>query len=74
MVLRVRMQQAQNLLLDSRLRIKEIAARTGYASQHEFARAFKRHTGMAASVWRQRPFDNPGQPLPANPQAGGDDC
>ena len=49
MVLRVRMQQAQNLLLDSRLSIKEIAARTGYAGQHEFARAFKKHTGMAAS-------------------------
>ncbi|MGO8699102.1 MAG: helix-turn-helix domain-containing protein [Limisphaerales bacterium] len=66
MILRVRMQQAQNLLLDSRLSIKEIAARTGYAGQHEFARAFKKHTGMAASEWRQRPFDKPESPAIGN--------
>lgn len=66
MILRVRMQQAQNLLLDSRLNIKEIATRTGYSGQHEFARAFKKHTGMAASEWRQRPFDKPETPPTGN--------
>jgi len=50
------MQHAQNLLLESGLSIKEIAARTGYARQHEFARAFRQRVGLTPSEWRRSPF------------------
>jgi hypothetical protein len=56
MLLRLRMQHAKNLLLDSPLSIKEVAARCGYARQHEFTRAFRQHFGRAPSQWRASPF------------------
>lgn len=49
---RLRMHQAKNLLLESSLSVKEIAARTGYGRQHEFARAFKKQFGVSPSEWR----------------------
>lgn len=60
MILRLRMQFAKNLLLESGLSIKEIAVRTGYARQHEFARMFHKHVGVAPSRWRRNPFLAPG--------------
>jgi hypothetical protein len=60
MILRLRMQFAKNLLLESGLSIKEIAARAGYARQHEFARTFHKHVGVAPSQWRRNPFLVPG--------------
>lgn len=56
MMLRLRIQHAKNLLLESNLSIKEIADRCGYQRQHEFARAFRQHTGAAPTVWRAQPF------------------
>ena len=56
MMLQLRMQHARNLLLETGLSIKEIAARSGYLRQHEFARAFHRHVGLTPSEWRRNPF------------------
>ncbi len=56
MMLRLRMQHAKNLLLESSLSIKEIADRCGYQRQHEFARAFRQHTGASPTAWRAQPF------------------
>ncbi len=56
MLFRLRMEHAQNLLLESNLSIKEISERTGYARQHEFYRAFRRHVGCAPSEWRADPL------------------
>lgn len=61
MMLRLRIQHAKNLLLESNLSIKEIAARSGYQRQHEFARAFRQHTGSAPTVWRAQPFVRDGK-------------
>lgn len=56
MMLRLRIQHAKNLLLETNLSIKEIAHRCGYLRQHEFARAFRHHTGVAPTAWRVQPF------------------
>lgn len=56
MMLRLRIQHAKDLLLESSLSIKEISARCGYQRQHEFARAFRHHTGTSPTSWRTLPF------------------
>jgi AraC-like DNA-binding protein len=56
MMLRLRIQHAKNLLLETNLSIKEIAGRCGYQRQHEFARAFRQHAGAAPTSWRAQPF------------------
>lgn len=56
MMLRLRIQHGKNLLLETSLSIKEIAERCGYQRQHEFARAFRQHTGASPSEWRKQPF------------------
>ncbi len=58
MMLRLRIQQAKNLLLETPLTVKEIAVRVGYQRQHEFARAFKKEVGLAPSAWRSNPFQS----------------
>ncbi len=50
------MEHARNLLLESNLSIKEISERIGYARQHEFYRAFRRHVGCGPSDWRADPL------------------
>ncbi|CAN5543743.1 helix-turn-helix domain-containing protein [soil metagenome] len=52
---RMRMQLAQNLLLEGKMSVKEVAHTVGYWRQHEFARAFRRHTGLSPVEWRRRP-------------------
>jgi len=54
MLLRLRMEQARNLLLESNLSIKEISERLGYARQHDFYRAFRQRIGCSPSAWRTR--------------------
>jgi Helix-turn-helix domain/AraC-like ligand binding domain len=49
---RLRLHQAKNLLLESSMSVKEIAAKTGFSRQHEFARAFRRQFGCSPSGWR----------------------
>lgn len=55
MMLRLRMQRAQTLLLDGRMSVKEVAFSVGYYRQHEFARAFRKAFGVAPSQWRRKP-------------------
>ncbi len=56
MLQRLRMAHAKNLLLESSLSIKEIAARVGYVQQHDFNRVFRRYAGVAPSKWRSNPL------------------
>ena len=56
MMLRLRIQHAKNLLLETALSIKQIADRCGYQRQHEFARAFRQHAGASPSTWRAQPY------------------
>jgi AraC-like DNA-binding protein len=58
----LRMQKAQHLLLDTALSIKEISACLGYDRQHEFARAFRKQIGQSPSAWRHNPL--PGEVSP----------
>jgi AraC-like DNA-binding protein len=59
MLLRLRMEYAKNLLLESALSIKEIAWRVGYVQPHDFNRLFHRHVGVAPSQWRTNPTVRP---------------
>ncbi len=52
-VTRVRMHRARELLRERKLTIGELAARLGYQSEPAFARAFKRHVGMAPGAVRR---------------------
>jgi AraC-like DNA-binding protein len=56
LLFRLRMQKASDLLLETPMTIKEIADQLGYERQHEFARAFRKHTGRTPSGWRTEPF------------------
>jgi transcriptional regulator GlxA family with amidase domain len=56
MLLRLRMEQAKNLLLESTLSIKEIASRVGCVQPHDFNRLFHRYAGVAPSQWRTDPL------------------
>jgi hypothetical protein len=56
MMLRLRMEHAKNLLLETRFSIKEIAAQSGYTRQHEFTRMFHKQVGMSPTKWRRDPM------------------
>ncbi|RMD74392.1 MAG: AraC family transcriptional regulator [Lentisphaerae bacterium] len=49
-----RMRKAQNLLLNSKMPIHEIAARVGYEDARYFARTFRRIVGLAPSKFREQ--------------------
>jgi AraC family transcriptional regulator of adaptative response / methylphosphotriester-DNA alkyltransferase methyltransferase len=51
---RVRMQRAAGLLGDRHLTVREIARRVGYRQPAQFAKAFRRHIGVAPSDYRPR--------------------
>jgi transcriptional regulator GlxA family with amidase domain len=48
----VRMERAAELLRSERLSVREIAARVGYRQPAQFAKAFRRHQGVAPSEYR----------------------
>lgn len=52
-VLDIRMQQASQLLLDTRLPIKQIAAKVGYENTCFFYQLFKRSKGMSPLQYRE---------------------
>ncbi|MCI0536165.1 MAG: helix-turn-helix domain-containing protein, partial [Verrucomicrobiales bacterium] len=54
--LNLRMQQAKNLLLETPLMIKEVAAQVGYPQQDEFTRTFRRLIGVSPTQWREEPM------------------
>ncbi len=49
---RVRMQRAAELLRDSTLTVREVAYRVGYRQPAQFAKAFRRHHGVAPHEFR----------------------
>jgi len=49
---RIRMQRAAELLADTPLTVREVAARVGYRQQAQFAKAFARQHGMAPMQYR----------------------
>ena len=60
---RVRMQKAADMLSTRSLTVREVAHRVGYRQPAQFAKAFRRHHGVAPSEYRarraQRPADTP---------------
>ncbi|MCW2957887.1 MAG: helix-turn-helix transcriptional regulator [Solirubrobacterales bacterium] len=48
----IRMQRAAELLADRRLTVREVAHRVGYRQPAQFAKAFRRHHGVAPSDFR----------------------
>ena len=51
---RVRMNRAAALLGDRGLTVREVARRVGYRQPAQFAKAFRRHLGVAPSDYRTR--------------------
>ena len=49
---RVRMEKAAGLLTGRRLTVREVAHRVGYRQPAQFAKAFRRHFGVAPSDYR----------------------
>jgi transcriptional regulator GlxA family with amidase domain len=49
---RVRMDRAAELLARRSLTVREVAHRVGYRQPAQFAKAFRRHQGLAPSVFR----------------------
>lgn len=48
-----RMREAQQLLLEAKLSVAEVAERVGYAHQSNFAAVFSRHLGMSPREYRR---------------------
>jgi AraC family transcriptional regulator of adaptative response / methylphosphotriester-DNA alkyltransferase methyltransferase len=51
---RVRMDRAASMLADKGLTVREVARRVGYRQPAQFAKAFRRHLGVAPSDYRSR--------------------
>lgn len=51
---KVRMSRAAALLHDRSLTVREVARRVGYRQPAQFAKAFRRHQGVAPSDYRLR--------------------
>src|SRR5215216_7130614 len=49
---RVRMERAAELLARRSLTVREVARRVGYRQPAQFAKAFRRHQGLAPSAFR----------------------
>jgi transcriptional regulator GlxA family with amidase domain len=54
---RVRMERAAMMLSDRGLTVREVARRVGYRQPAQFAKAFRRHIGVAPSDYRLRASD-----------------
>ena len=53
-LIRLRLDRAMDLLAEGRLTVSEIAYRTGFEDQAYFTRAFKKHTGLTPSGYREK--------------------
>lgn len=62
-VLKARIDRAKELLQQSGSSVRQIAEATGFQTQAEFARAFRRETGEAATEFRQRRVERNGRKL-----------
>jgi AraC family transcriptional regulator, regulatory protein of adaptative response / methylphosphotriester-DNA alkyltransferase methyltransferase len=54
---RVRMERAAAMLSDRGLTVREVARRVGYRQPAQFAKAFRRHLGVAPSDYRLQAGD-----------------
>ena len=60
-LVRRRMENAQQLLLNTNLQVQEIARRCGYTDQHYFSYCFKKYSGTSpGALRRQRAAQNAG--------------
>ncbi len=59
---RVRMERAAAMLSAERLTVREVANRVGYRQPAQFAKAFRRHCGVAPSEYRLA-LDDGGRPM-----------
>lgn len=66
---RVRMERAADLLASRRLTVRQVAAAVGYRQPAQFAKAFRRHRGLAPSAFRGAPAAASRGPLRAAGQA-----
>ena len=48
------MNQAQQLLADERLSVKDVAAQLNFSSEYYFSHFFRHHTGMSATEFRKQ--------------------
>lgn len=53
-IMNARLGHARQLLLSSDLAVQQVALETGYGDVFSFSRHFKRHSGLAPSVWRRQ--------------------
>ena len=58
---RVRMEKAAELLAGRSLTVREVAHRVGYRQPAQFAKAFRRHLGVAPSDFRADPARSNGR-------------
>ena len=67
---RVRMEKAAELLSSRGLTVREVAHRVGYRQPAQFAKAFRRHLGVAPSDYRADPARSNGRfARPLDPEA-----
>jgi AraC family transcriptional regulator, regulatory protein of adaptative response / methylphosphotriester-DNA alkyltransferase methyltransferase len=59
---KLRMDRAAELLSSRRLTVREVAQRVGYRQPAQFAKAFRRHQGLAPSDFRSTVAAAPPQP------------
>lgn len=53
-LIRLRMELARQLLADTDLTVREVAARCAYKQAHQFAKTFRAHTGRSPREYRRR--------------------
>ncbi len=53
-LLELRLVRARNLIAETELTVKEIAAQTGFDDEHYFSRLFRQKLNFTPSQWRQR--------------------
>jgi len=56
LLLRLRMDRAKHLLLESDLSVTAVATQLGYGRIHEFTRVFRTHVGRTPTAFRANPF------------------
>lgn len=66
----VRLRQASNLLTQTNLPIKSIAASVGFASRSHFSRAFRKHQGEDPTSFRKTNSADAEEPIPERAMAG----
>lgn len=69
-IVRLRMEKAQYLLESTNMKTGEIALIVGYPNKNYFSLAFKKHSGLSPTSYRERVRENPEAPLAKGPGKG----